>query len=90
MSSAEFYVVDRMEGSVAVVVTDDGRSFDVPQRLLPKGSREGSVLRVTLRHGTPDWPHAIVDEEEQARRLRDARKTLDRMKKSDPGGDIEL
>lgn len=86
-----YFVVDRIEGSTAVIVADDGREFDVPRRALPEGVDEGTVLRLNLDNPvTGDWSAAAVDEAEQARRGRQARKTLDRLKRSDPGGDIEL
>ena len=86
-----YYVIDRIEGSTAVIVADDGREFEVPRRALPQDVSEGAVLRLNLDHPvTGDWSAAAVDETEQARRQRQARKTLDRLKRSDPGGDIEL
>lgn len=42
--------VDRTEGELAVLVDDDGRTFDVPLAALPTGAREGSVLRLTIDH----------------------------------------
>src|SRR5439155_4168547 len=63
-----FYVVDRIEGAVAVVVADDGRTFDVPRRDLPKGSREGTVLRIdAAAEEPPDWAEAAIDEPERVR-----------------------
>lgn len=44
-----YYVVDRIEGTMTVVVGDDGRGFDVPRRDLPKGVKEGTVLRVDAK-----------------------------------------
>ena len=86
-----FYVVDRIEGKIAVVVADDGAEFDVPRRGLPKGTREGTVLRIDAAAGeTPDWGQAVIDEAEGVRRLERARETLQRLGKTDPGGDIEL
>lgn len=85
-----FYVVDRIERSVAVVVSDDGRSFDVPRGNLPKGAREGSVLRVEAKGDGIDWSRAEIDEAERARRLKAARERLDRLGETDGGGDIEL
>ena len=86
-----FYVVDRIEGPVAVVVGDDGRTFDVPRRSLPKGSREGTVLRIdAAAEEAPDWAEATVDEAERVRRLERARETVRRLSETDSGGDIEL
>ena len=86
-----FYVVDRIEGKIAVVVADDGAEFDVPRRSLPKGTREGTVLRIDAAAGeTPNWGQAVIDEAEGVRRLERARETLQRLTKNDPGGDIDL
>ncbi len=86
-----FFVVDRIEGTTAVILADDGRTFDVPRRALPKGSREGTVLRVDGEDlEAPDWSRAVIDEAERVRRLERARDTLRRLSKTDPGGDVEL
>jgi hypothetical protein len=83
-----YYVVDRIEGKIAVVVADDDRTFDVPRSQLPKGSREGTVLRAA--DDEPDWSKAEIDEAEGRRRLEQSRETLRRLGETDPGGDIEL
>lgn len=86
-----FYAVDRLEGNVAVLAGDSGDSIDMPRAELPKGLREGSVLRVPLgAQNRPDWSSAVIDRQEEERRLREAKKLLDEMKRSDPGGDIKL
>ena len=86
-----FYVIDRFEEKTAVIVADDGRTFDVPRRDLPKGCREGTVLRIdAVARGAPDWADAIIDEAEGVRRLERARDTLRRLGETDPGGDVEL
>ncbi len=86
-----FYVVDRIEGTTAVIVADDGRTFDAPRRALPKGCREGTVLRIdTANMESPDWANAVIDEPERVRRLERARDTLRRLSETDPGGDVDL
>ncbi|MGH7332219.1 MAG: DUF3006 domain-containing protein [Candidatus Rokuibacteriota bacterium] len=84
-----YFVVDRMEGSIAVVIADDGRSFEVPRKVLPKGSGEGTVLRVE-GEGVPDWSSAVIDAAERQRRLERARETLRRLGEADSGGDVQL
>jgi hypothetical protein len=37
-----------------------------------------------------DWSSAEIDKKEEERRLREATRVLDTMKRSDPGGDIKL
>ena len=86
-----FYAVGRLEGSIAVLVSDSGQTIDMPRSELPSGLREGSVLRV--RFGAqilPDWSSAVIDGREEQRRLKEAKQRLDEMKRSDPGGDITL
>lgn len=86
-----YYVIDRFEGSTAVIIGDDGREFTAPRRVLPDGSAEGTVLKLNLDNPvTGDWAAAQIDDAERDRRLKQARRTVDRMKKTDPGGDIEL
>jgi hypothetical protein len=86
-----FYSVDRLEGTIAVLVADDGTVTDVPRSTLPPRLREGTVLRVRLgAGGKPDWSSAEIDKDEQERRLKQARAMLERLKSSDPGGNIEL
>lgn len=42
-------VIDRIEGNVAVLlVGDEEIKVDFPAKLLPKGSKEGSWLRITI------------------------------------------
>ena len=84
-----YYVVDRFEGKTAVVVGDDGGSFDVPRRQLPQDCREGTVLRVEGSDGT-DWSRAVIDDVERRRRLDQAREALRRLGETDPGGDVTL
>jgi len=49
------------------------------------------VLRVRFgAQNLPDWSSAVIDKEEERRRLREAKEMLDDLKRSDPGGDIKL
>ena len=86
-----FYVVDRIEGTTAVIVADDGRTFDAPRRALPTGCREGTVLRIDAASmERPDWSKAVIDEPERIRRIERSRDTLQRLSETDPGGDVDL
>ena len=83
--------MDRVEGSIAVLVRDeDERTENVSVRVLPAGSREGSVLRVSEPDGRPDWTAAVLDEDARRARLREAEEVLERLRRRDPGGDITL
>ena len=72
------------------MVGDDDRTFELPRRQLPKGSREGSVLRVPGDKTAPDWATAELDEEERRRRLKEGQEAMERLRKKDPGGDITI
>ena len=75
--------VDRFEGdddSIAVLVTDEGQSFNVPRSLLPDGTEAGEVLHVTFGRD-----HAAT-----AQLKKDTRKIQDELEKRDPGGDVTL
>lgn len=92
MSESErTWVVDRIEGEVAVLVADDDQEIlDMPLNVLPRGLREGAVLKVPESKGHPLWGSAMLDEELRLKRLRQAETALHELKKRDPGGDIVL
>ncbi|MDP3940212.1 MAG: DUF3006 domain-containing protein [Deltaproteobacteria bacterium] len=85
-----FYAVDRLEGKIAVLVADDGTTVEVDRSRVPARVREGTVLRVPVAGSEPDWAGAEIDQNEQQRRMKQMRWTLDEMKRTDPGGGIEL
>ena len=86
-----FYSVDRLERTVAVLVGDDGVGLDVLKRSLPVKVHEGLVLRVRLdAAGQPDWSSATIDDAERERRQQQARDRLERLRGTDPGGDVVL
>ena len=86
-----FYAVDRIERNIAVLVSDRGETVEMPRLELPAGLKEGSVLCVRFgAQNLPDWSSAVIDREEETRRLKEAKQQLDDMKRSDPGGDITL
>ncbi|HLB37755.1 MAG TPA: DUF3006 domain-containing protein [Gemmatimonadales bacterium] len=91
MSADRVYVVDRIEHRQAVLVDDQGATFTVSTKDLPRGVNEGAVLLVKLEAGgNPRWDTARVDRAETARRHAEAKDRLERLKKRDPGGDIAL
>lgn len=57
------YVIDRIEGSIAVLVRDSGEKMEVPLSDLPSGAHEGSCLR-------PCECGFALDEGEEATRKR--------------------
>lgn len=75
--------VDRFEGRdrpIAVLLTDDGESVNVPGSLLPPGVKPGDVLTLTLER----------DAEATGRLADDTRRVQDELSQRDPGGDIRL
>jgi Protein of unknown function (DUF3006) len=75
--------IDRIEtgkSEIAVLLSDDGTTIDVPRRLLPDGARPGDVLVVTFRR----------DLEATRRVAEETRQVQDDLKATDPGGDIRL
>ena len=75
--------VDRFEGprrSIAVLLTEDGRSISFPRDLLPRGAKAGEVLTCDLARDLK----ATAEVKSQARALRDE------LDKTDPGGDVRL
>lgn len=75
--------VDRFEGKnkeTAVLVDESGRSIDLPRDFLPKGTKAGEVLSLTIER----------DMESTGRLATETRSIQDELKKRDPGGDITL
>ena len=59
------YIVDRIEGNLAVCEREDGGFEDIPLGQLPKGAREGSVL--VCNNGA--WALDLQAEQERRKRL---------------------
>src|ERR1700750_3372878 len=75
--------IDRFEGDkkeIAVLLTDDGEQIEFPRALLPAGVKAGVILSFEIRQDA-----------DATRGLKlKTRKLQDELKKTDPGGDIEL
>ena len=75
--------LDRFEGKgkqIAVLLTDDGETLNLPRSILPPGVKPGDVLALTLEHD----PSATRQVAEATREVQD------RLTERDPGGDITL
>ena len=74
--------IDRFEGKYAILESQEKHSiiFNFPRHLLPQEAKEGSVLRFNID----------IDEKETARRRNKIIEKLNRLKKNDQGGDIQL
>ena len=87
----EHYSVDRIEGELAILVGDSGEEHSVQLHLLPGGTTEGTVLRVMRdADGLLDWQSAQIDQAEAQRRAHEARHLLNKLRRRDPGGDVDL
>lgn len=86
-----FYVVDRFERSLAVLSSDSGEEHSVLVGKLPRGLRDGDVLRTgQYSNGEPNWTTARLDRGETERRKHEARDILQELRRRDPGGDIAI
>lgn len=75
-------IIDRFEGEYAVLESQSQNFFifNFPRSLLPKGVKEGSVLRFNID----------LDEKETETRRKNIQEQLDNLKEKDQGGDIQL
>ena len=75
-------VVDRFEGEFAVlVVGEDEQRLNVPRKLLPEQSKEGSWLQVEIQNG--EVVSAVMDEEETANAQQRIAEKLARLRRGD-------
>lgn len=88
----EIWVVDRIEGDVAILVEDEGEIVvEVSAAELGDHATEGAVLLVPLGSvGEPVWSEAERSEMDEAQRREESEERLERLRARDPGGDIEL
>lgn len=85
-------VIDRFEGTAAVVEVDGGAMLDLPRWMLPADVAEGDVVRVQRQSSSGTelrWVLHIDRPATEAARAA-ARATLERLKQRDPGGDVAL
>lgn len=88
------WVVDRIEGRLAVLEDADGAedAVEVVAERLPRDCiAEGAVLDVPRREdGTLLWEGAVRNRAEEQRRREDAARRLSRLQHGDDGGDRSL
>jgi hypothetical protein len=75
-----YLIIDRFEGSWAVLEVPDGTVFNFPRSLLPPEAKEGDVLEISLS----------VNEEATRERRERIRNFLNDLKPQDQGGNVEL
>jgi hypothetical protein len=74
---------DRFEGKrkeIAVLVSDDGETLNIPRSFLPAGAQPGDVLALSLER----------DAGATRKLAEETRQTQDKLSERDPGGDIRL
>jgi hypothetical protein len=83
------FIVERIEDGVAVLEGEAG-SVEVPAAWLPRGAREGSVLRAELmRDDDASRLILTLDREGQAAREAEIRRLRESIPEG-PGGDVTL
>ena len=89
--SKQIWAVDRIEGEVAVLVSDtNNRIVEVSLKKLPKGTKEKSILDIFERRDQPIWGSAVLDESIEVQRKKEAEAIVEHLKQRDPGGDIKV
>jgi DUF3006 family protein len=93
--SANRWVVDSIEESMASVEVDGKSMITVPQSLLPSGARQGHVLRVKRELSADGLRSVLTIELDDAATKRALAASAAQVKKgvkgkNDPGGDITL
>jgi hypothetical protein len=89
MNTEVEYVVDRIEGDVAVLVDENERGVDIPVDRFQVPLEEGVVLRVPIGDkGMPQWGKAELDR--RATEARDAEEAMNQLRSRDPGGDLPI
>jgi hypothetical protein len=91
MKETHRLIVDRLEGDRTVVEADGAGFFDLPRWLLPPGTRGDDVLAVTVEAETDRAVITLVrDAGATTRAKADAAAAVERLKRRDPGRDVQL
>ena len=91
MKEAHRLIVDRHEDARTVVEVDGAGFFDLPRWLLPHGTRGDDVLAVTVDAEDDRATITVVrDDDATARARAQATAAVQRLKRRDPGGDVQL
>jgi Protein of unknown function (DUF3006) len=75
--------LDRFEGKskeIAVLINDEGQTFNLSKSLLPPGTEPGDVFTLTLER----------DDDASRQVAAETHRVQDELSKRDPGGDIKL
>ena len=91
MKEGHRFIVDRHEENRTVVEADGAGFCDLPRWLLPPATRGDDVLTVTVEAETDRAVITLVrDADATARAKADAAAAVERLKRRDPGGDVQL
>ena len=91
MRESHRLIVDRHEEERTVVEADGAGFFDVPRWLLPRATRGDDVLAVTVDVEADRAVITLVrDAAATARARAEAAEAVERLKRRDPGGDVQL
>lgn len=93
---SRLYAVDRIESpargedAIVVLIADDGTALQVRRAEFGEGAdvEEGAVYRVNPR--SLDWRTVRRERGEEARRRSAGADAMARLRRKDPGGDLEL
>ncbi len=89
MSTERLYVVDRIEGEVAVLIDEDQRSVDAPLDRFQVPLHEGLALRVPIGdQGAPQWGKAEIDRREAE--MQESEEMLEELRGRDEGGNVKV
>lgn len=81
------WVVDGLEGRLARVEVEAGQTVDLSLASLPRGTKEGDVLRIHVEGGDLSIE---IDHAETVRRRTGAQQQLDALNSTFPTGEIDL
>ena len=84
MSEPQRWVIDAIEEHVASIELPDGKMIQLPVSVLPKGTKQGQVVRVTFEVDAAATKQALEASAAQVKKGSEA------SKKRDAGGDIAL
>jgi hypothetical protein len=91
MNEAHRFIVDRHEENRTVVEVDGAGFFDLPRWMLPSATRGDDVLAATVEAEADRAVITLVrDAGATARAKADAAAAIERLKRRDPGGDVQL
>jgi len=92
MEAGHRFVVDHLEGNLAVVEMEGGPVLDLPITMLPAGVQQGSVVIAAVldRTQVSITLRLTIDHDASSSRVTEAKDRLERLRHQDPGGDLQI